>query len=82
MAAVSEVAKKVWTEAELQALPEDGFIHEVVDGELKRREVETSVSNLTRIEITRGLKDQAQVALGSDSVETLRDGMPVRVVQR
>ena len=26
--------KKVWTEAELQALPEDGYIHEVVDGEL------------------------------------------------
>jgi Uma2 family endonuclease len=34
MAAVSEVAKKAWTEAELQALPDDGFIHEVVDGEL------------------------------------------------
>ena len=29
-----ESAKKTWTEAELQALPEDGFIHEVVDGEL------------------------------------------------
>ena len=27
-------AKKLWTEEELQALPEDGFIHEVVDGEL------------------------------------------------
>jgi Uma2 family endonuclease len=27
-------AKKVWTEAELQALPENGYIHEVVDGEL------------------------------------------------
>ena len=26
--------KKVWTEAELQALPEDGFIHELVDGEI------------------------------------------------
>lgn len=25
---------RVWTEADLQALPEDGFIHEVVDGEL------------------------------------------------
>ena len=29
-----ETPKKVWTEAELEALPEDGFIHEVVDGEL------------------------------------------------
>ncbi|HEX7859069.1 MAG TPA: Uma2 family endonuclease [Verrucomicrobiae bacterium] len=26
--------RKKWTEAELQALPEDGFIHEVVNGEL------------------------------------------------
>src|SRR5438874_6219107 len=29
-----ETPKKVWTEAELEALPEDGFIHEVVNGEL------------------------------------------------
>ena len=58
------------------------YVFEIVGGELKRREVETSVSNLTRIEIIRGLKDQAQVALGSDSVETLRDGMPVRVVRQ
>jgi Uma2 family endonuclease len=34
MSAPAETAKKVWTEAELQALPEDGFIHEVVGGEL------------------------------------------------
>jgi Uma2 family endonuclease len=27
-------AKKVWTEDELQALPDDGYIHEVVNGEL------------------------------------------------
>jgi Uma2 family endonuclease len=32
--ATAGVAKKVWTEAELMALPEDGFIHEIVDGEL------------------------------------------------
>ena len=34
MAAAVEIKKKVWTEAELQALPEDGYLHEVVDGEL------------------------------------------------
>src|SRR5689334_1909464 len=28
---------KVWTEAEIQALPNDGYIHEVVDGELVMR---------------------------------------------
>jgi Uma2 family endonuclease len=31
------VGKKLWTEEELQALPEDGYIHEVVDGELVMR---------------------------------------------
>ena len=25
---------RVWTEAELEALPEDGYLHEVVNGEL------------------------------------------------
>jgi Uma2 family endonuclease len=34
MSLTVEAPKKVWTEAELQALPEDGFIHEVVNGEL------------------------------------------------
>ena len=29
-----EAPQKIWTEAELEALPEDGFIHEVVSGEL------------------------------------------------
>lgn len=28
------VSERVWTEAELEALPEDGFLHEVVNGEL------------------------------------------------
>ena len=34
MSATAEAAKKTWTEAELEALPEEGFIHEVVNGEL------------------------------------------------
>ena len=34
MIAPTDAATKVWTEAELESLPEDGFIHEVVDGEL------------------------------------------------
>ena len=34
MSATVEKRKKVWTEAELDALPEDGYLHEVVDGEL------------------------------------------------
>jgi Uma2 family endonuclease len=34
MQATVESPRKIWTEAELQALPEEGFIHEVVNGEL------------------------------------------------
>lgn len=34
MSTAVEHVGKVWTEAELQALPEDGYLHEVVDGEL------------------------------------------------
>jgi Uma2 family endonuclease len=34
MTAPADMVRKVWTEEELQALPEDGYIHEVVEGEL------------------------------------------------
>src|SRR5204863_1319116 len=34
MSQAIEAPKKSWTEAELEALPEDGYIHEVVNGEL------------------------------------------------
>lgn len=34
MIATAAKEQKVWTEAELEGLPEDGFIHEVVNGQL------------------------------------------------
>jgi Uma2 family endonuclease len=34
MIAEASAAKKDWTEAELEALPDDGYIHEVVNGQL------------------------------------------------
>ncbi|HEV2394533.1 MAG TPA: Uma2 family endonuclease [Verrucomicrobiae bacterium] len=34
MSIAAETQARVWTEAELQALPEDGFVHEVINGEL------------------------------------------------
>src|ERR1041385_5864134 len=34
MIAPAAPAPKVWTEAEIEALSEDGYIHEIVDGEL------------------------------------------------
>ena len=58
------------------------FVYEIVDGMLKRRDVETSVSNLTRIEVTKGLKDGAQVALGSTNNLPLKANIRVQVVER
>ena len=34
MSAELELAKKAWTEAEVEALPDDGYSHEIVNGEL------------------------------------------------
>jgi Uma2 family endonuclease len=34
VSAAVESTQRIWTEEELQALPEDGYIHEIVNGEL------------------------------------------------
>lgn len=34
MISTTDASKKLWTEEELQALPDDGFLHELVNGEL------------------------------------------------
>jgi HlyD family secretion protein len=62
---------------------EDGqrFVFEIVNGVLRRRNVQTAISNLTDIEITQGLADGAQVALGPlNNLQVLQEGMQVRVV--
>ncbi len=56
------------------------YVYEVVDGRLRRREVEISLQNLTRVEITAGLPDNAVVALTADGSKPLSDGAPVKVV--
>jgi HlyD family secretion protein len=58
------------------------YVYQVDDGKLKRRDVEVSLQNLTRVEITGGLPDNAIVALSSvDASKPLTDGARVRVVQ-
>src|SRR5664279_5393638 len=57
---------------------EGKYVFQVVNGQLKRRNVQTSVSNLTRVEITRGIPDDAVLALGAVNLQPLRDGMPVK----
>jgi HlyD family secretion protein len=56
------------------------YVFEVVDGVLKRRDVEVSLQNLTRVEITSGLPENSVVALSSADTKPLADGARVRVV--
>jgi HlyD family secretion protein len=56
------------------------YVFQVVDGELKRREVEVSLQNLTRVEITAGLPENAVVALSTADTKPLADGAHVKVV--
>lgn len=58
------------------------YVYQVLNGELKRRDVEVSLQNLTRVEIAGGLQESAIVALASvDASKPLTDGARVRVVQ-
>ena len=50
------------------------YVFQVVNGELKRRDVNTSVANLTRIQVTSGLSDDAVLALGAINMQSLRKG--------
>ncbi len=56
------------------------YVYQVVNGELKRRDVQTSVSNLTRIAVTSKLPDDAVLALGSTTLRPLTNGMTVKSV--
>jgi HlyD family secretion protein len=56
------------------------YVYQVVDGRLRRREVEISLQNLTRVEITSGLPENAVVALTADGSKPLSDGAAVKVV--
>jgi HlyD family secretion protein len=57
------------------------YVFQVVSGELKRRDVEVSLQNLTQVEITSGLPQHAQVALSSTDAKPLADGARVKLVE-
>jgi HlyD family secretion protein len=56
------------------------YVYQVVNGELKRRDVEVSLQNLTEVEITAGLQEHSQVARSSTDAKPLADGAHVKVV--
>jgi HlyD family secretion protein len=57
------------------------YLFEVVNNELRRRDVQISISNLTQVEIAGGVPEKALVALASTNSKPLHDGLPVKVAQ-
>jgi HlyD family secretion protein len=65
-----------------EALREDDsapYVYQVVNNEVRRQNVQTSISNLTKVEITGGISEHDLVAIGSTNSKPLRDHLPVRV---
>jgi len=54
------------------------YVLQVVGHELKRRDVETSLSNLTQVEVTRGLSARDVLAINSSNGKPIGDGTQVK----
>jgi len=57
------------------------YVYQIVNNELQRRYVQTSISNLTKVEVTGGLPENAVIALGPTNSKPLRNGLAVMVVR-
>jgi HlyD family secretion protein len=57
------------------------YVYEIKDGRLTRQDVEVSLQNLTKVEITGGLQEHAQVVLSSADSKPLIEGARVKVVR-
>jgi HlyD family secretion protein len=60
------------------------YVYQIVNNELQRRYVQTSISNLTKVEVTGGLPENALIALGptNPNAKPLRNGLAVKVVHQ
>src|SRR5271166_5573532 len=56
------------------------YVYQVENGELHRRDVQTSISDLTRIAVMDSLADDAVLALGATNMRPLSNGMLVKTV--
>jgi HlyD family secretion protein len=57
------------------------FVYEIVSNELHRRDIQTSISNLTQVEVSSGILEKALLALASTNSKPLREGTAVKVVR-
>ncbi len=56
------------------------YVYQIVSDELERKNIQTSLSNLTQMEVTGGLTQGALVALSATNAKPLQDGLTVKVV--
>ncbi len=54
------------------------YLLQVVNHQLKRRNVETSISNLTQVEITHGVAAHDLIAINSTNGKAIADGTQVK----
>jgi hypothetical protein len=54
------------------------YVLQVVDHQLKRRNVETAISNLTQVEITHGVSANDVIAINSTNGKPIGDGTRVK----
>ena len=57
------------------------YVYQVENDELVRRDIQTSISNLTSVEVTSGITENARVALNSTNTKPLKNGISVKVAQ-
>lgn len=58
------------------------FVYVIAHDKLRSQEVQTGISSLTRVEITRGLNAGEMIAMGAVGSQPLHSGLEVKVVER
>jgi len=56
------------------------YVFKIVEGHIKRQNIQFSLQNLTRVEVTSGLSEGDLVALPAEEMKPLADGASVKVV--
>ena len=60
---------------------DQSYVFRISNDVLQRQNVQTSISNLTQVEITAGLQQDSMVALNSTNSKPLRNGLEVKVIE-
>jgi len=55
------------------------YVYEIVNNELRRRDIQPGISNLTRVEVSSGIASNALLALTAINGKPLREGTAVKV---